>query len=100
VEEEGTPPSPLEPGEIRRVTFRRSHTLYSSEEELGILRFISANNLYITWTEPHQRVAWDEWLAMAASWRFLREAGPTGEEYHGTGSFIHWVAHTIAIAPG
>jgi hypothetical protein len=225
------PPSPLEPGELRRVTFRRSHTLHSSEEGLGILRFvfaknqsgrvsldlvarlhdgdaliqewveetipaawtmrqhqlsqepstwddlrvdltrqgqttalesdlrrvlvslvemelravrisgaadlpsavagrvgpqpadiplplgigtpsvhapaqnspvlrISANNLYITWTEPHQWVAWDEWPAMAASWRFQREAGPTGEEYHGTGSFIHWVAQTIAIAPG
>ncbi len=60
---------------------------------------ISANNLYITWTEPHQWIAWDEWPAFAASWRFQREAGPTGEEYHGTGSFIHWVAQTIAVAP-
>jgi hypothetical protein len=61
---------------------------------------ISANNLYITWTEPHQWIAWDEWPCFAASWRFEREAGPTGEEYHGTGSFIHWVAQTIVVAPG
>ncbi len=60
---------------------------------------ISANSGYITWTEPHQWVAWDQWPCPAASWRFQRERGPTGEEYHGTGSFIHWVAQTIAIAP-
>ncbi len=60
---------------------------------------ISANNLYLTSTEPHQWIAWDEWPAVAASWRFQREAGPTGEEYHGTGSFIHWVAQTIVVAP-
>ncbi len=60
---------------------------------------ISANNLYITWTEPHQWIAWDEWPCFAASWRFQREAGPTGEEFHGTGSFIHWVAQTIVVAP-
>jgi len=51
-------------------------------------------------TEPHQWITWDEWPAMAASWRFQREAGPTGEEYHGTGSFIYWVAQTIVVAPG
>jgi len=61
---------------------------------------ISANNLYITWTEPHQWIAWDEWPCFAASWRFQRDAGPTGEEYHGTGSFIHWAAQTIVVAPG
>lgn len=60
---------------------------------------ISANNLYITWTEPHQWIAWEEWPAFAASWRFQSEAGPTGEEYHGTGSFINWVAQTIVVAP-
>lgn len=60
---------------------------------------ISANNLYITWTEPHQWIAWDEWPCIAASWRFQREAGPTGEEAHRTGSFIHWVAQTIVVAP-
>ncbi len=60
---------------------------------------ISANNLYITWTEPHQWIAWDEWPCFAASWRFQRKAGPTGEEYHGTGSFINWVAQTVAVAP-
>ena len=60
---------------------------------------ISANNMYITWTEPHQWLAWDEWPCFAASWRFQREAGPTGEEFHGTGSFIHWVAQAIAVAP-
>ena len=60
---------------------------------------ISANNLYITWTEPHQWIAWHEWPCFAASWRFQREAGPTGEEYRGTGSFIHWVAQTIVVAP-
>jgi hypothetical protein len=60
---------------------------------------ISANNLYITWTEPHQWIAWDEWPCFAASWKFQREAGSTGEEYHGTGSFIYWVAQTIVFAP-
>ncbi len=60
---------------------------------------ISANNLYITWTEPHQWIAWEEWPAFAASWRFQREAGPTEEEYHGTGSFINWVAQTVVVAP-
>jgi len=59
---------------------------------------ISANNLYITWTEPHQWIAWDDWPCFAASWRFQKEAGPTGEEYHETGSFIHWVAQTIVVA--
>lgn len=60
---------------------------------------ISANSGYITWTEPHQFIAWDEWPCCAASWSFQKEAGPTGEEYHGTGSFIHWVAQTIVFAP-
>ena len=67
--------------------------------ENSLVLRISANNLYITWTEPHQWIAWDEWPAMAASWRFQREAGPTGEEHHGTGSFIYWVAQTIVVAP-
>ncbi len=61
---------------------------------------ISANNMYVTRTEPHQWIAWDDWPCFAASWRFQREAGPTGEEYHGTGSFIHWVAQTIVVSPG
>lgn len=60
---------------------------------------ISANHGYITWTEPHQWIAWKEWPCPAASWHWQREAGPTGEEYHGTGSFIHWAAQTIVIAP-
>lgn len=60
---------------------------------------ISANSGYIAWTEPHQWIAWDEWPCCAASWRFQKDAGPTGEEYHGTGSFIHWVAQTIVITP-
>ena len=60
---------------------------------------ISANSGYITWTDPHQWIAWEEWPCTAASWRFQKEAGPTGEEYHGTGSFIHWVAQTIVIGP-
>lgn len=67
--------------------------------ENSLIIRISANHGYITWTEPHQWIAWDEWPCSAASWRFQREVGPTGEEYHGTGSFIHWVAQTIAIAP-
>ncbi len=67
--------------------------------ENSLVLRISANNLYITWTEPYQWIAWDEWPAFAASWRFQREAGPTGEEYHGTGSFINWVAQTVAVAP-
>ncbi len=67
--------------------------------ENSLILRISANSGYITWTEPHQWIAWDEWPCTAASWRFQREAGPTGEEYHGTGSFIHWVVQTIAIAP-
>jgi len=74
-------------------------SVHAPAENSLVLR-ISANNLYITWTEPHQWIAWDEWPAMAASWRFQREAGPTGEEYHGTGSFIYWVAQTIVVAPG
>lgn len=60
---------------------------------------ISANHGYITWTEPHQWIAWNEWPCSSASWRIQKEAGPTGEEYHGTGSFIHWVAQTIVIPP-
>jgi hypothetical protein len=60
---------------------------------------ISANSGYITWTKPHQWVAWDEWPCTAASWRFQKEAGLTGEEYHGTGSFIHWVAQTVVFGP-
>jgi len=60
---------------------------------------ISANFLYITATEPHQWIAWDQWPCVAASWRFQSEAGPTGEEYHGTGSFIYWVAQTVVVAP-
>jgi hypothetical protein len=76
-----------------------SPSVHAPAQNSLVLR-ISANNLYITWTEPHQWIAWDEWPAMAASWRFQREAGPTGEEYHGTGSFIYWVAQTIAVAPG
>ncbi|MDD3265287.1 MAG: hypothetical protein PHH02_05150 [Dehalococcoidales bacterium] len=60
---------------------------------------ISANSGYITWTEPHQWMAWNEWPCCAASWSFQRESGPTGEEYHGTGSFIHWVAQTMVFTP-
>jgi len=60
---------------------------------------ISANSGYITWTEPHQWIAWDEWPCCAASWSFQEQSGPTGEEYHGTGSFIHWVTQTIVFVP-
>jgi len=67
--------------------------------ENSLIIRISSNHGYITWTETHQWIAWDEWPCVAASWRFQREAGPTGEEFHTTGSFIHWVAQTIAIAP-
>ncbi len=67
--------------------------------ENSLIIRISSNHGYITWTEPHQWIAWDEWPCFAASWQFQREAGPTGEEFHTTGSFIHWVAQTIAIAP-
>lgn len=60
---------------------------------------ISANNLYRTWTEPHQWLAWADWPAFAGSWQVQKQAGQTGEEHHGTGSFIYWVAQTVVIAP-
>ncbi len=50
--------------------------------ENSLILRISANHGYITWTKPHQWIAWDEWPCVAASWRFQREAGSTGEEYH------------------
>lgn len=70
----------------------------TTKDNCLILR-ISSNVGYITWTDPYQFMAWDVLPAFAASWKDQAEAGSTGEEYHGTGSFIYWVAQTIAIAP-
>jgi len=62
---------------------------------------ISSNNMYPTTTESEQWIQWplNQFPCFAASWKIQEAVGPTGEEYHGTGSFIHWVAQTIAIAP-
>lgn len=62
---------------------------------------ISSNHMYPTTTEPNQWVQWPlyQFPCFAASWKVQEKAGPTGEEYHRTSSFIYWVAQTIAIAP-
>ncbi len=62
---------------------------------------ISSNFMYPITTEPHQWIQWplEQFPCFAASWKIQEQAGPTGEEYHGTDSFIYFVAQTIAIAP-